>query len=76
MKKLSCILLEYDDTTIFVNQLLLEYLKVTQKVLTATNGGDAHQLLKRQWSEGNDCPQLVLLDLNMPEMVGRSTGCL
>lgn len=71
MKKIGCVLLvDDDDTTNFVNQLLLEDLKVTQKVLTANNGGDALQLLKQQWSEGDDCPQLLLLDLSMPEMDG------
>ena len=70
MKKLSCILLVDDDNTInFVNQMLLEDLKVTEQVLIANNGRDAHQIINQQWSEG-DCPQLILLDLNMPEMDG------
>lgn len=70
MNKLNCILLVDDDeTTNFVNQILLEDLKVTGQVLTASNGWEALQLIKQQWSEGN-CPQLILLDLNMPEMDG------
>lgn len=70
MSKLNCILLvDDDDTTNFVNQMLLEDLKVTQQVLISTNGWEALQLIKQQWSEG-DCPTLILLDLNMPEMDG------
>lgn len=70
MNKLNCILLvDDDDTTNFVNQMLLEDLKVAQQVLIANNGWEALQLIKRQWSE-HDCPELILLDLNMPEMDG------
>ncbi|WP_224994232.1 response regulator [Cesiribacter sp. SM1] len=70
MNKLSCILLvDDDDTTNFINQLLLEDLQVTEQVLIATNGWEALQLIKLQWRDG-DCPQLILLDLNMPEMDG------
>lgn len=70
MKKLGCILLvDDDDTTNFVNQLLLEDLKVTEQVMVANNGRDALQLLTQQWTKGS-CPELLLLDLNMPEMDG------
>lgn len=69
MNKLSCILLVDDDTTNYVNQLLLDDMKVTEQVLIANNGMVALQLLKQQWSKG-DCPELLLLDLSMPEMDG------
>ena len=70
MNKLSCILLVDDDeTTNFVNKMLLEDIKVTEQVLIANNGWNALQLIKRQRSKG-DCPELILLDLNMPEMDG------
>ena len=76
MNKLNCILLvDDDDTTNFVNQILLEDLKVTQKVLAASNDWEALQLVKRQWSDDN-CPQLILLDLNMPEMDGRLAAAI
>jgi CheY-like chemotaxis protein len=70
MNKLTCILLVDDDeTTNFVNQLLLEDLEVTQKVLLALNGREALEVVKRQCGEGS-CPQLILLDINMPVMNG------
>ena len=70
MNKINCILLVDDDnTTNFVNQMLLEGMGVTQQVLTANNGWEALQLIKQQCSE-DDCPQLILLDLSMPEKDG------
>ena len=70
MNMFSCILLvDDDDTTNFVNQILLEDLEVTHQVQTANNGWEALQLIKQQWSE-DGCPELILLDLNMPEMDG------
>ena len=68
MNKLSCILLVDDDaTTNFVNQILLEDLGVVHQVLVAENGWQALQLIKLQGGNDN-CPQLILFDINMPEM--------
>ena len=76
MNKLSCILLvDDDDTTNFVNQMLLEDLGVVQQVLVAENGWQALQLIKQQWGKDN-CPQPILLDINMPEMNGRTAAAV
>ena len=70
MNKLRCILLIDDDpVTNFVNQMLLEDLQVTEQVLVAHNGKDALELIKKAFQESN-CPQLILLDINMPVMNG------
>jgi CheY-like chemotaxis protein len=68
--KLSSILLVDDDkTTNFLNQLLLNDLGVAQQVLTAENGQEALRIIQEQ-CESNDCPTLILLDVNMPVMNG------
>ena len=70
MEKLSCILLVDDDeTTNFANQMLLEDLAVTERVLVANNGRQALEMIQRQCGEGY-CPALILLDINMPVMNG------
>jgi CheY-like chemotaxis protein len=70
MEKLSCILLIDDDlVTNFTNQLLLEDMNVTNKVLVAHNGKEAINLIKQSCEE-DTCPELILLDINMPVMNG------
>lgn len=66
MDKINCILLVDDDeTTNFVNQLLLEHMEITDQVLVASNGRQALTLIEQQC-----CPMLILLDINMPVMNG------
>ncbi len=70
MRKISSILLVDDDeTTNFVNQMLLEDMEATDQILTATNGEEALALIKQQCAN-DSCPTLVLLDINMPVMNG------
>ncbi|WPP50303.1 response regulator [Catalinimonas niigatensis] len=70
MKKLSSILLVDDDeTTNFVNQMLLEDMAVAQQVLVANNGKEALDLIRLQ-SDDVYLPELILLDINMPVMDG------
>jgi CheY-like chemotaxis protein len=70
MDKIECTLLIDDDqTTNFVNQMLLEDLQVSKQVLVAHNGKEALELISRQCENGC-CPELILLDINMPVMNG------
>jgi CheY-like chemotaxis protein len=70
MKKLRCVLLVDDDPTAnFVNETLLEDLQVSNQLLVAYNGKQAMELLEQE-CETNDCPELILLDINMPVMNG------
>ena len=72
MQKLTCALLVDDDqTTNYLNQLLLKRLDVTDKILVALNGQEALNLLLVHCQEASaDCPALILLDVKMPVMDG------
>ena len=70
MNKLSATLLVDDDeTTNFVNQMLLEDMGVTEQVLVANNGQEALELVQQRCQQER-CPELILLDINMPVMNG------
>lgn len=72
MQKLSCALLVDDDqTTNYLNQLLLKRLGVTNTLLVATNGQEALDLLQQHCHLATEnCPVLILLDVKMPVMDG------
>jgi CheY-like chemotaxis protein len=72
MQKLTCALLVDDDqTTNYLNQLLLKRLDVTDKLLIAINGQEALNLLTEHCHDVTDeCPVLILLDIKMPVMDG------
>jgi CheY-like chemotaxis protein len=70
MKRLTCTLLVDDDkTTNFANQMLLEDMDVTERILVAHNGKEAIDIIKKECEAGY-CPGLILLDINMPVMNG------
>jgi len=73
MSRLASVLLVDDDsTTNFLNKALLLRMAVTQQVLTAENGEQALRTLGHTCL-GPDraaCPQLILLDMNMPVLNG------
>lgn len=73
MPQLSCVLLVDDnDTTNYLNRLLLERLGTAAHILVAPNGRQALDLLPEHCPEPTapTCPVLILLDLNMPVMDG------
>lgn len=72
MHKLSCILLVDDDqTTNYLNQLLLKRLNVADTLLVALNGQEALKLLDTYCQEAEAAARvLILLDVKMPVMDG------
>jgi CheY-like chemotaxis protein len=71
--KLNCILLVDDDEpTNFLNQMVLEELNITKHIQIAQNGQEALSYLAKTGSgdKGFPLPELILLDINMPAMNG------
>ena len=73
MPQLPCVLLVDDDeTTNYLNHLLLERMGIAANILVATNGRQALDLLPEYCPKPGapTCPVLILLDINMPVMNG------
>ena len=73
MQKIPCVLLVDDDqTTNYLNRLLLTRLGVAEKVLVAINGREALTIVEHYCESAAeyDFPLLILLDVNMPVMNG------
>ena len=67
----SILLVDDDSTTNYLNRKLLKKLDVTEQVVVALNGEEALQVLRTQCAEASlNCPALVFLDINMPQMNG------
>jgi CheY-like chemotaxis protein len=68
------LLVDDDPTTNFLNRIVLEELKVADQVVEKDNGLMALEYVKRNCINDNaseeGCPDLILLDINMPVMSG------
>lgn len=71
MKKLDSILLIDDDPiSNFLTERLLLKLGVSNHVNIALNGIQALEMIEEVCKDGKPCPELILLDINMPVMSG------
>lgn len=73
MPALTTVLLVDDDsTTNFLNKLLLTQMGVAEQILVAENGEQALRTLDQAChaADPRTCPQLILLDMNMPVLNG------
>lgn len=71
MKKLKCAMLIDDDSiNNFINERLLKKLQVSEQVKVVLNGEEALKYIKQQNANAQPCPELILLDINMPVMDG------
>jgi CheY-like chemotaxis protein len=73
MSKVNSILLIDDDSiNNFINERLIRKLNVANEIKVALNGEDGLEYIKKNCSskDGKACPELILLDINMPVMNG------
>jgi CheY-like chemotaxis protein len=73
MPKVNCILLIDDDSiNNFINERLIRKLNVANEIKIALNGEDGLAYITKRCSnnDGSSCPELILLDINMPVMNG------
>lgn len=71
-KKLNCVfLIDDDETTNFVNQILIEKAECAHEVRSVTSGLAALEYLKSVDEDGKyPQPDMIFLDINMPVMDG------
>ncbi len=67
------VLLVDDDPTVnFLNRLIFADLDLAEEIITLTNGKDALEFIKEHCiNVDHECPNLILVDLNMPIMDGK-----
>ena len=71
MRKLKSVLLIDDDVVNnFINTTLFEKLKICKNINIFKNGREGLNFLKETCHNPGQCPELVLLDINMPVMDG------
>lgn len=71
--KINCILLiDDDEPTNFLNQMILESFDIANHIRIAENGSKALEYLKKSAGGDEDypCPDMIFLDINMPAMNG------
>ncbi|KYG80865.1 hypothetical protein AWW67_08570 [Roseivirga seohaensis] len=72
--KLNCILLiDDDDATNFIHQIIIKKSNIAEQIVTALNGKQAIEFLTKNGEDANTentLPSLIFLDINMPVMDG------
>lgn len=66
----SVMLVDDDGITNFLNKRLLSNLGLSNEIIVTTDGAEALAHLKDCLQNGKKCPELILLDINMPLMNG------
>jgi CheY-like chemotaxis protein len=70
-RKLNCILLiDDDEPTNFLNQIIIEGTGCTKQIKAVQSGEEALLYLANSNVETVSCPDLIFLDINMPAMNG------
>lgn len=66
----SILLIEDDELDVISVQRSLSKIDLNIRLYTAYNGVEALSLLKEKCDNGEELPEIILLDLNMPRMNG------
>jgi CheY-like chemotaxis protein len=70
-EKINTIMLVDDDTiTNFINQRLLNKMRIAEEIKVVTNGKEGVNCIHDHCFKTNRSPDLILLDINMPVMNG------
>lgn len=65
------LLIDDDEITNFINEVLITSMDITNSVTIASSGRIALNYMEENCNdERHDCPDLILLDINMPAMNG------
>lgn len=72
MRKLQSVLLVDDDfASNYLTRAIIQDMDITEKIHTTTNGEEALHFMRKNCLDTNTfCPELILLDVNMPVMDG------
>ncbi|MBX9851826.1 MAG: response regulator [Cytophagaceae bacterium] len=71
MSKINSILLVDDDQiNNFINRRIIKKLNIAEEVNVALNGEEALNYIQTFCDQTGHCPELILLDINMPVMNG------
>jgi CheY-like chemotaxis protein len=64
------LLIDDDEVTNFLNKKIIEKIGGVKNITVATNGFKGIEIIRNISEDGAICPELILLDLNMPVMNG------
>jgi CheY-like chemotaxis protein len=68
------LIIDDDYASAYLTRIALQDLDIAEEILTAKNGNEGLEIVKQRCLNNHaakaDCPDLILLDLNMPVMSG------
>lgn len=70
MKLNKILLIDDDRPTNYIHKVIIERAEITKEIIIQQNAEKALELLKTCPTLSESCPELILLDINMPGMDG------
>jgi CheY-like chemotaxis protein len=68
------LIIDDDSTSVYIAKAVFEDLGIAEKIISVSNGEEAIRYIEQHCMNENaapaDCPDLILLDINMPVMDG------
>ena len=66
----SILLVDDDESSNFMNKLIINQLNIAREVFSVVNGKEAIEFIEKRYYSFQSLPSLILLDLNMPVVNG------